>query len=111
MTSCPATVKNDVRRRNDAYIFLTQIENMPLSNMAMEMYLRRMGQSHYTVHDFRSSFRDWAGETTNFPRDVAEMALAHTVGNAVERAYRRGDSFDKRRALMIAWADYCSTVV
>ena len=91
--------------------FPGQIENKPLSNMAMEMCLRRMGLAHYTVHGFRSSFRDWAGETTDFPRDVAEMALAHMVGSAVERAYRRGDSFEMRLALMIAWAEYCSTEV
>jgi len=76
--------------------------------MSMEMCLRRMGLSHYTVHGFRSSFRDWVGEATNFPREVAEMALAHVVGSAVERAYRRGDAFEKRRALMSEWASFCA---
>lgn len=89
-------------------VFPGQVNGKPLSNMSMEMCLRRMGMAHYTVHGFRSSFRDWAGEATEFPRDVAEMALAHAVGNAVERAYRRGDSFARRQEMMAAWADYCS---
>ena len=61
-----------------------------------------------TVHGFRSSFRDWAGELTNFAREVAEAALAHSVGDASERAYRRGDALEKRRGLMEAWARYCA---
>jgi integrase len=61
-----------------------------------------------TVHGFRSSFRDWAAERTSYPREVAEQALAHTIGNAVEAAYRRGDLFDKRARLMQSWADYCA---
>jgi integrase len=61
-----------------------------------------------TLHGFRSSFRDWAAERTNFPREVAEMALAHAIPNAVEAAYRRGDLFEKRRKLMDAWAEYCT---
>jgi hypothetical protein len=60
-----------------------------------------------TVHGFRSSFRDWTGEVTTFPREVAEAALAHTAGDATEGAYRRGDALEKRRALMEAWASYC----
>jgi len=59
-------------------------------------------------YDFRSSFRDWSGEVSSFPRDVAEMALAHVIDNRVEAAYRRGDLFDKRRRMMQAWADYVS---
>jgi integrase len=61
-----------------------------------------------TVHGFRSAFRDWAGERTHFPREVAEAALAHLVGDAVERAYRRGDALEKRRKLMDAWSNYLS---
>jgi integrase len=60
-----------------------------------------------TVHGFRSTFRDWCAEQTNFPREIAELALAHTVGSEVERAYRRTDLFDKRRELMDGWADFC----
>jgi integrase len=78
----------------------------PLSNMAMLKVLRRMGRGGLTAHGFRSSFRDWAAERTNFPREVAEMALAHAVGDKVEAAYRRGDLFQKRQALMEAWAKH-----
>jgi integrase len=60
-----------------------------------------------TLHGFRSSFRDWAGEETSFPREIAEQALAHATGDATERAYRRGDALEKRRGLMEAWANYC----
>jgi integrase len=63
-----------------------------------------------TTHGLRSTFRDWASERTNFPREVAEMALAHAIPDAVEAAYRRGDLFDKRRRLMDAWAAYCAKV-
>jgi integrase len=78
----------------------------PLSNMAMMMLLRRMKVTGISIHGFRSSFRDWAGDVTSFPREVAEAALAHKVGNEVERAYRRSDALEKRRKLMQAWADY-----
>jgi integrase len=81
----------------------------PLSNMAMLAVLKRIGRSDLTAHGFRSSFRDWAAERTNFPRDVAEMALAHTVIDKVEAAYRRGDLFQKRRQMMEVWAKFCAT--
>ena len=68
--------------------------------MAFLMLLRRMGRDDLTAHGFRSTFRDWAAERTNFPSEVAEMALAHAVGDKVEAAYRRGDLFEKRRRLM-----------
>jgi integrase len=67
--------------------------------------------SRFTTHGFRSSFRDWAGDTTDFPREVAEAALAHAVGDETERAYRRGDALDKRRQLMDAWADFLTGAV
>ena len=60
-----------------------------------------------TVHGFRSAFRDWAGEETGFPREIAEQALAHATGDATERAYRRADALEKRRGLMTAWSNYC----
>jgi integrase len=82
----------------------------PISNMAMLMLLRRMGREDLTVHGFRSSFRDWAAEQTNFPSEVVEMALAHAVGDKIEAAYRRGDLFVKRRRLMDAWAGYCGAI-
>lgn len=81
----------------------------PLSNMALLMTLRRMNRADLTAHGFRSTFRDWAAETTNFPREVAEAALAHAVGDRVEAAYRRGDLFEKRRKLMEAWGGYCTS--
>ena len=74
---------------------------------ALEMLRRRMGAGDYTTHGFRSSFRDWAGEATDAPREVAEECLAHTVGNSVERAYRRGDAIAKRRDLLCQWSSYC----
>lgn len=69
--------------------------------------LKRMNRRDITVHGFRSSFRDWAAEQTNFPREVAEAALAHAIQSRVEAAYRRSDLFDKRRLLMEKWARYC----
>jgi integrase len=79
-----------------------------LSGMAMTMLLRRMNVA-VTVHGFRSGFRDWAAECTGYAHEVAEMALAHTIENKVERAYRRGDLFEKRRRLMVDWATYCAS--
>ncbi|MEA1832551.1 tyrosine-type recombinase/integrase [Methylobacterium durans] len=84
-------------------VFPGRSGDRPLSNMAFLMLLRRMGLS-ITAHGFRSSFRDWAAEQTSLPREVAEMALAHTVENRVEAAYRRGDLLEKRRELMQLWA-------
>lgn len=79
-----------------------------LSGMAMGMLMRRM-KVDATVHGFRSGFRDWAAESTAYAHEVAEMALAHTIDNKVERAYRRGDLFDKRRPLMDDWAIFCAS--
>lgn len=79
----------------------------PLSNMIFLMALRRMGVA-ITAHGFRSSFRDWAAEATSLPREVAEMALAHTIDNRVEAAYRRGDLLEKRRELMENWCAFIS---
>lgn len=89
------------------YVFPGQKEDAPLSNMAMLELLKRMERDDITVHGFRSTFRDWAAERTNYPREVCEMALAHAVGDQVEAAYRRGDLFEKRRRLMIDWAKHC----
>jgi integrase len=79
-----------------------------IANNGPRKLLRRMGRSDITVHGFRSSFRDWAAETTHCPNHVVEMALAHAVGSAVEAAYRRGDLLDKRRRLMAEWSRYCT---
>jgi integrase len=89
------------------HVFPGAKRGKPLSVMALAMAMRRLGVGSFTVHGFRSAFRDWAGESTNFPREVAEAALAHVVGDATERAYRRGDALEKRRALMQAWAAFC----
>ncbi|TDI58304.1 MAG: site-specific integrase, partial [Alphaproteobacteria bacterium] len=84
------------------FVFPGQRPNRPLSAFSMPTQLRRMKIEGATVHGFRSSFRDWCGEETHFPREIAEAALAHKVGNEVERAYRRGDALEKRRKLMQA---------
>ncbi|RWQ27533.1 integrase arm-type DNA-binding domain-containing protein [Mesorhizobium sp.] len=96
---------HEQRQEGQQFIFTRDSEN-PLSNMAMMMLLRRMKQTEITVHGFRSGFRDWCGDATSFPREVAEAALAHKVGDETERAYRRSDALEKRRKLMQAWADY-----
>jgi integrase len=84
------------------YLFVGRDLKSPLSNMAMESVLRRMG-AEFTVHGMRSTFKDWASETTDFPNEIVEMCLAHTVGNKVERSYRRGTALAKRREVLIAW--------
>ncbi|WP_417794487.1 tyrosine-type recombinase/integrase [Terasakiella pusilla] len=94
--------------RTSNFVFPGNSKNRPLSNMAMLTVLRRMKRTDITVHGFRSTFRDWAAEQTNFPREVAEMALAHTIESKVEAAYRRGDLFEKRRSLMQEWEEQCS---
>lgn len=100
------------RIEGNPYLFPGARQGRPLSNMALLQLMRGMGygvggsRGNYVPHGFRSSFRDWSGEVSNFPRDVAEMALAHVIENKVEAAYRRGDLFEKRRKMMQAWADY-----
>jgi len=94
--------------RRGEFVFPGGKSDRPLSNMAFLMLLRRMGRNDLTAHGFRSTFRDWAAERTSFPAEVAEMALAHTVGDKVEAAYRRGDLFQKRRQLAEAWARFCT---
>lgn len=91
------------------FVFRGRAAKAPLSNMAMLALLGRLGRSDLTVHGFRSSFRDWAAEQTNFPREVAEQALAHAIPDKVEAAYRRTDLFDRRRKLMDAWAKFVAT--
>lgn len=91
----------------DGPVFPGAKKGKPLSNMALLMLLRRMGHTDLTAHGFRSTFRDWAAEATNYPRDVAEQALAHTLSDKVEAAYRRGDLMEKRRRLMADWATFC----
>jgi integrase len=89
------------------FIFPGSKVSSPMSDMTLTAVLRRMQRSDITVHGFRSTFRDWAAETTNYPNELAEMTLAHVVSNKVEAAYRRGDMLDKRFSMMNEWATYC----
>ena len=93
--------------RTCAYVFPSPRGLKPLSHVAMAKVMSRLKVAGPTVHGFRSAFRDWAGNETPFPREVAEAALAHVIGDAAERAYRRGDALEKRRAIMEAWAQWC----
>jgi len=107
LTSQALKILNEMAaiRFND-YVFPSNKKG--LSNMAMLTLLRRMERAEITVHGFRSTFRDWAAESTAYPSEVVEMALAHTIKNQVEAAYRRGDLLEKRSSLMEAWAKYCN---
>jgi integrase len=103
------TILHELQKvKTSEFVLPGQARNKPLSNMAMEMMLRRMKIDNATVHGFRSSFRDWAGNVSNFPRELIETALAHVIGDKAEQAYRRSDALEKRRKLMDAWAAYCS---
>jgi integrase len=93
--------------REGEYVFIGARAGAPMDKMSLHRVLARLG-CNTTVHGFRSTFRDWAAETTAYPNHVVEQALAHAIGNAVERAYRRGDLFEKRRRLMQDWSDYCA---
>jgi integrase len=93
---------------SDAMVFPGAKAGRPLSQMAMLMLLRRMERADLTAHGFRSTFRDWCAEATEFPSEMAELALAHTVGDKVEAAYRRGDMMEKRRKMMDDWAQFCA---
>jgi integrase len=108
LSSAAIAVLNRMSGAKDSYVFAGQRSGAPLSNMALLMLLGRMNRGDITAHGFRSTFRDWAAERTNFPSEVVEMALAHAVEDKTEAAYRRGDLFDKRRRLLDAWADYCA---
>jgi len=94
--------------REGDLVFPGARENSALSDMSLTAVLRRMKRSDITVHGFRSTFHDWCAESSNFPREVCEHALAHSLPDKVEAAYRRGDLLDKCIQLMKAWADYCA---
>src|SRR5262245_6248358 len=96
---------------DDAYVFPGDKPDRTLSNTAIWELRQRMGRADISAHGFRSTFRDWAAESTNYPNHVVEQALAHTIGSRVEAAYRRSDLFEKRRRLMDAWATFCTTPV
>ena len=98
-------------RHSSDLVFAGQKADNPLSAAALERVLERMKVHNATVHGFRSTFRDWSADCTNFPNEVCEAALAHTIQNKAEAAYRRGDLFEKRRKLMEAWAIFCGTPI
>jgi integrase len=101
------TVLDSVGGKDGLVFHSARKRGVPLPPKTMRNLLERIGHGDVTVHGFRSSFRDWCGECTTFPRELAEAALAHVTGNEVERAYARSDLFEKRRELMDAWATYC----
>ena len=103
-----AVLEDMKRTRLGKHVFPGGKADSGLSNMALLKLLGRMKRDDLTAHGFRSTFRDWAAECTNYPREVAEMALAHTIGDKVEAAYRRGDLFEKRIKMMDDWAEYCA---
>jgi integrase len=107
LSSAAVAVLRRMEGDSDGYLFPGRDGNTPLSDMALLMVLARINRGDITAHGFRSTFRDWAAERTNFPSEVVEMALAHAVESKTEAAYRRTDLFDKRRRLMDAWAEYC----
>lgn len=98
---------DDISQSRDSGFVFPGKKNKPLSNMAMANVLKRMNRNDITVHGFRSTFRDWVAEKTNFPQRVAETAMAHQIKDGAEAAYQRGDLLEKRKELMEAWADYC----
>jgi len=108
LTDAAVSALKAVRGRSKRYVFPGHKRSSHLSNAAMMQVLKRQGCTGITVHGFRSTFRDWCAESTNYPADVAEMSLAHTVRDKTEAAYRRGDLFEKRARLMAEWARYCS---
>ena len=108
LSEAAKAVLESSKGRSNRYVFPGQRRGSHLSNNAMLKVLKRLNQDSITVHGFRSTFRDWCAESTNYPADVAEMALAHTLRDKTEAAYRRGDLFEKRSRLMADWARYCS---
>lgn len=101
-------VLNNAPRIHGSDLVFPGTKGQPLSDMSITAVMRRMNVDA-VPHGFRSTFRDWAGEKTNYPRELAEHALAHTLTNKVEAAYRRGDALDKRKQLMADWAEFCSS--
>jgi integrase len=97
------------RESDNGYVFAGQRGGRPLSNMALAMMPRRMKRGDTTAHGFRSTFSDWASEVSSYGAELRETALAHTIKNKAERAYRRGDALERRRQMMESWASYCGT--
>ncbi len=111
LSDAAVTLLEALTPENDAsLVFPGAVLGKPMSDMSLSAVLRRMGRTGLTVHGFRSTFRDWAAEATSYPSEMAEMALAHTIGDKVEAAYRRGDMLLKRYRMMNDWATYCATI-
>jgi len=108
LSAAAVAVLTAVKGRDKTYVFPGHKRHSHLSNAAMMKVLKRLNLTGITVHGFRSTFRDWCAESTNYSADVAEMALAHALRDKTEAAYRRGDLFEKRVRLMTDWARYCS---
>jgi integrase len=104
---CALILKQLEKSKEGEFLFPGQKSKKPFSDRVMHMVLRKMNIEGATVHGFRSSFRDWAGNVSNFPREITETALAHVIGDKAEQAYRRSDALEKRRKLMDAWSAYC----
>src|SRR5207244_13475782 len=103
-----AVLKDMAEIRASQYVFPGDAPGRPVHGASVAGLAKRVAGVDLTLHGFRSSFRDWCSERTNFPNEVAEMALAHAIPSAVEAAYRRGALLEKRRRLMDAWADSCA---
>lgn len=110
LSSAAIVVLKRMESLKSEYVFPGRASDAPLSNMALLMTLGRMNRGDITAHGFRSTFRDWAAECTNFPSEAVEMALAHVIEDKTEAAYRRGDLFDKRRQLMDEWTKFCAAI-
>lgn len=106
LSNSAVAILRKLPKKADVDLVFSNENGKPLSDMALTAVLRRM-EVDAVPHGFRSTFRDWAGELTNHPRDIAEQALAHVLDNKVEAAYRRGDALEKRRKMMQEWANYC----
>jgi integrase len=106
LTDAVIAILDGMPRKSD-YVFAGKNGTKPIGQVALWRALQAI-RPNVTAHGFRSTFRDWSAERTAFPREVAELALAHAIGDAVERAYQRSDLFDKRRQLMTAWARFCA---
>jgi integrase len=102
-----AILRDLAKVKTGPFVFPSPRGTKPLSHVAMATVMKRMGVEGPTVHGFRSAFRDWAGNETNFPRELAEAALAHVIGDKAEQAYRRDDALERRRTMMEAWAKWC----
>lgn len=108
LTTAAIAVLKRMKGQDEEFLFAGTKSGQGLSNMALLKVLERMDRGDLTAHGFRSTFKTWATERTNFPRELAEAALAHVVGDKTEVAYQRGDMLEKRRRLMDAWAEFCA---